>query len=197
MLLGCKNEDHRDLARQATITASSEQADSPASAVIDGWTRSLRNPSISRGKGAIGAAPDRFPEGRHRWRSDPANGLPAWICLTWNEPVSIGSIELVFDSGMHRLLTLSMADGYTGRMIWGKPQPETTREYAIETQQDSHWNTVHHEHSNFQRHRIHKLATPAKTSSLRIQFMETNGIDHARLFEVRIYPPDACGHFLQ
>ena len=126
MLLGCKNEDPRDLARQGTITASSEQPDSPASAIIDGWTRSVRNPSKDRGESAIGAPPNRFPEATHRWRSDPAKGLPAWICFSWSQLVSIGAIELVFDSGMHRLLTLSMADGYTERMVWPVIKPDSS-----------------------------------------------------------------------
>jgi len=196
LLLGCQNEDPRDLARQASISASSEQADSPASAIIDGWTRALRNPSGKRGEGPIGAPPDRFPEATHRWMSDPAQGLPAWICFSWRYPVTIESIELIFDSGMHRLLTLSMADGYTERMLWGKPQPETARDYLIETNANGPWNPIHSERNNYQRHRIHKLATPATTSSLRILFTDTNGIDHARLFEARIYSPNACEPFL-
>ena len=196
LLLGSKNEDPRDLAQQATIIASSELTDSPASAIIDGWTRSLRNPNSNRGEGPIGAHPDRFPEATHRWMSDPAQGLPAWICLSWNEPVSIGSIELIFDTGMHRLLTLSMADGYTERMRWGKPQPETVRDYAIETKTGEEWKQVHLEQSNYQRHRTHKLETPIETSSIQIQIMETNGIDHARLFEIRLYPPSQRGPYL-
>lgn len=197
LLLGCRNEDSRNLARQATITTSSEQSDGPGSAIIDGWTRSLRNPCENRGEGPIGAPPGRFPEATHRWMSDPAEGLPAWIHFSWDEPVDIGSIELTFDTGMHRLLTLSMADGYTGRMIWGKPQPETVQDYAIETKADEKWIQIAREHSNYQRRRIHKPATPVRTSGLRILIMDTNGIDHARLFEVRLYPPETCGPFLR
>lgn len=196
MLLGCKNEDPRDLAREANITASSEQTDGPASAVINGWTRSLRNPSKNRREGPIGAPPDRFPDAKHRWMSDPAEGLPAWVCFAWDKQVSIGSIELTFDTGMHRLLTLSMADGYTARMRWGKPQPESVSDYAIETKRDGNWIQIHQEQSNYQRHRTHKLTTPVDTSNLRIRILGTNGIDHARLFEVRLYPPEACGPFL-
>lgn len=196
MLLDCHNEDLRDLAQSANISASSEQNDSLASTVTDGWTRSLRSPSQDRGQGPIGAPPDRFPEATHRWRSDPADGLPAWIRFAWNNPVLIGSIELVFDTGMHRLLTLSMADGYTERMLWGKPQPETVRNYEIQTKVDGQWKCVHRENSNFQRHRVHKLETPVETSQLRILVTDTNGIDHARLFEARIYSPETCGPFL-
>ena len=197
LLLGCQNEDPLDLARQATVDASSEMPEGPANAVIDGWTRSLRSPSPERAKSPIGAPPERFPEATHRWMSDPTLGLPAWISLSWSELVTIGIIELVFDTGMHRLLTLSMADGYTGRMLWGKPQPETVRNYAIEVNVDGQWSTIHNEQSNYQRKRVHHLKKPIKTSSIRFLISNTNGIDHARLFGIRVYPPDACDPFLQ
>ena len=191
LLLGNKNEDGQDLARQATISASSEQADGPADSVIDGWTRSLRSPTEDRGNGPIGAPPDRFPEATHRWMSEPAEGLPAWICLSWNEPVLIGSIELIFDTGMHRLLTLSMADGYTERMMWGKPQPETVRNYQIQIKVNGEWETMAEGQDNYQRRKIHRLKSPATSSDLRIQVMNTNGLDHARIFEVRVYSDDS------
>ena len=196
MLLGCQNEDPRDLAPKATVTASSEQPEGPATAIIDGWTRSLRSPSVDRSKSPIGAPPDRFPEATHRWMSDPALGLPAWIALSWNKPIMIGIVALVFDTGMHRLLTLSMADGYTGRMLWGRPQPETIRDYAIEANVGGQWITVHSEQSNYQRKQVHPFIKPIETSSIRVHIFNTNGIDYARLFEVRVYPPDACDSFL-
>lgn len=195
MLLGCQNDDPRDLARKATVQASSELPDGPASAVIDGWTRSLRSPPHEKTASPIGAPPDRFPEATHRWMSDPELGLPAWISLSWNEPITIGTIELVFDTGMHRLLTLSLADGYTGRMLWGRPQPETIRDYTIEANVENQWITIHSEQSNYQRRQVHPLKSPIKTSSIRFQISNTNGIDHAHLFEVRVYPPNACDSF--
>lgn len=197
LLLGCRNEDSRDLARQARITASSEQANGPASSVIDGWTRALASPSKNYSESPIGAPPDRFPEGTHRWMSEPSEGFPAWICFSWSKPVPISSVELIFDTGMHRLLTLSMADGYTKRMLWGKPQPETARDYAIKSKVHENWETIHEEYANHQRHRIHKLDRSIETNGLKIQFMNTNGIDHARLFEARIYSPSSCTPFLQ
>lgn len=139
----------------------------------------------------IGAAPDRFPDATHRWMSEPGDGLPAWISFSWDTPVDIGTVELVFDTGMHRLLTLSMADGYTERMHWGKPQPETIRDYNIEALVKGEWVVIHEERSNFQRHRSHTLSCTSKSERLRLQILATNGIDHARLFEVRIYPHGA------
>ena len=196
MLLGCQNEDPRDLARIASVKASSELPNGPANAVIDGWTRALRSPDPNPSQTPIGAPPDRFPDGTHRWMSDPAQGLPAWISLSWQNQVAMGSIELIFDTGMHRLLTLSMADGYTERMHWGEPQPETIRDYAIEAHADGQWKTILEVQSNYQRRRVHRLDQPFETSKLRIHVFNTNGIDHARLLEIRVYPPGSDGPFL-
>ncbi|MCH2387468.1 MAG: hypothetical protein MK240_04620, partial [Opitutales bacterium] len=196
MLLGCQNEDPRDLARKASVEASSELSNGPANAVIDGWTRALRSPDSNPALMPIGAPPDRFPDGTHRWISDPAQGFPAWISLSWQNQVAIGTIELTFDTGLHRLLTLSMADGYTERMHWGEPQPETIRDYAIEANIDGYWETILEVQSNYQRRRHHRLVQPIETSSVRIQVYNTNGIDHARLLEIRAYPPGSDGPFL-
>jgi hypothetical protein len=195
LLLGCHNEDRRDLARTATITASSEQSKGTADSVTDGWTRALSGTSNDRESNPIGAAPNRFPDATHRWMSEPGDGLPAWISFSWDAPVTIGTIELVFDTGMHRLLTLSMADGYTERMHWGSPQPETISDYDIEALVTGKWVVVHEERSNFQRHRIHELSSTLNTERLRLQILATNGIDHARIFEVRIYPNGANESF--
>ena len=89
-----------------------------------------------------------------------------------------------------------MADGYTERMHWGKPQPETIRDYAIEAHADGQWKTILEIQSNYQRRRVHRLDQPLETSKLRIQVFNTNGIDHARLLEIRVYPPDSDDPFL-
>ncbi len=195
LLLGCPNEDPRDLAPKASIRASSELPEGAAASVVDGWTRSLRSPSEDRSQHPIGAPPDRFPDATHRWMSDPAQGLPAWVSFSWNEAVNVGRIELFFDTGMHRLLTLSMADGYTSRMHWGSPQPETVRDYTIEAEVNGEWKTLLEENANYQRHRIHSLGSPILTRRIRLLVTQTNGIDHARLFEIRVYSPDQCGPF--
>jgi len=197
LLLGCPHEDPRDLAREAEIQASSELPEGPAISVIDGWTRSLRSPSEDRARSPIGAPPNRFPDATHRWMSDPDKGLPAWITLTWDKAVSIGCIELIFDTGMHRLLTLSMADGYTSRMHWGSPQPETISNYTIEADRDGSWKPFLSIKDNYQRRRTHRLDTPVNTSRIRLQISKTNGIDHARLFEIRVYSPESCEPFLR
>jgi hypothetical protein len=119
--------------------------------------------------------------------SDPEAGLPAWIELRWGEPVELGEIQLIFDTGMDRFLTLSQADGYTRRMRWGAPQPESIRDYILECDAETGWRELAAITGNYQRRRVHTLPSLVKSRALRLQVNATNGIDHARLFEMRAY----------
>ena len=74
-LIGHVNDDPRNLAKHAKITASSEQLDGVARNAIVGPTRSVHGPN--------GVPRERTIAGTHRWMSDPAAGLPAWIQLEW------------------------------------------------------------------------------------------------------------------
>ncbi|MBX7256033.1 MAG: FAD-dependent oxidoreductase [Candidatus Hydrogenedentes bacterium] len=177
-LIGRINEDESDLARRARVTASSEQPDGPAINALSGQTRSVH------GKG--GAPTNRARSGSHRWMSDPAAGIPAWLMLEWEKPVSVREIRLVFDTGLHRVLTLSHADAYTARMLWGQPQPETVCDYTIEARAGGQWRALDDVRGNYQRLRVHRLTEPQSIDALRITVHRTNGLDHARIMEVRV-----------
>ena len=142
--------------------------------IRSGQTRSVH--------GSKGAPTKRSVPGLHRWISD---GLPAWIQLDWDESVSISGIQLIFDTGLHRHLTLSHHDGYTSRMEWGRPQSETVRDYSIQADLDG-WKELLRVEGNFQRVRRHSFAQMAGTKSLRVIVHATNGLDHARLMEIRL-----------
>ena len=182
-LIGVRNEDDRDLARRATVTASSEQRGGEAVNVISGQTRAVF--------GKRGAPAERARPGIHRWMSDPAAGLPAWLELRWAEPVTIARLEITFDTGLHRHLTLSQHDGYTSRMKWGEPQPETVADYQIEIlDEKSEYVQVFAEEGNYQRHRVHEFEHPKRTSALRLQVVTAPGVEQARICEVRLYGSD-------
>lgn len=40
------------------------------------------------------------------WISDPAQKLPAWLQLTWSEPVTWNTVQLAFDTDQNRRATL-------------------------------------------------------------------------------------------
>jgi hypothetical protein len=173
-LVGYSHDDHCD----ATITASSEQASGRATNVVSGFTRCVH--------GQHGAPNDRQVEGTHRWMSDPAAGLPAWLQLEWDEPVTASQVQLVFDTGLHRHLTLSHHDGYSSGMHWGNAQPETVADYSIEVRRDDEWKTIVEVTNNYQRLRRHQISERYGIQSMRINVLRMNGLDHARIIEIRV-----------
>ena len=182
-LVGVSNEDSADIAPGAEISASSEQPDGAAANVVSGQSRATDGPG--------GAPPGRSLPGTNRWMSDPDEGLPAWLELRWPGPVRIGEIQLVFDTGMHRVLTLSHSDDYVDLMDWGRPQPETARDYVVEGVLDGDRRELARVTGSYQRLVRHTLDEVVEVDSLRIAVSATNGINHARICEVRIYagPP--------
>ena len=183
-LIGQVNQDGGDVAPQAAITASSAQPEGPALQVISGQTRAVHGPK--------GARPDRARPGPHRWMSAPEEGLPAWLELRWVRPVRPTEVRLVFDTGMHRVLTLSHSDAYTERMQWGRPQSETICDYVVEGESAGQWQTLVEVQGNYQRLRVHRLEAPPVIEALRLRVLATCGLDHARVCEVRVYEEAAA-----
>lgn len=178
-LIGISNDDPDDMSRIADITSSSEQKDGPATNVVSGQTRA------TFGKG--GAPPERTVKNTHRWMSDPSQGLPAWVQLQWNKAIQLKEIRLIFDTGLHRPLTLSHSDAYLERMKWGRPQPETIKTYSVSGLVNGVWKTLINETDNYERMRIHRIDGKVAVMALRITCHETHGIDHARICEIRVY----------
>ncbi len=178
-LVGVKNEDNKDLALRSTVTASSEQENGVAKNVISGQTRSVH--------GDAGAPPDRNFPGSHRWMSNPNESLPASIMLAWESPIEISEIQITFDTALHRLLTLSHCEAYSPTMIWGRPQPETVKDYSVEFLVNGVWTEQFKIKGNWLRLRQHKLDKSVNASAVRVVVQSTNGLDHARIYEVRVY----------
>ena len=178
-LIGVRNEDDDDIARQTIITSSSALPEGPAHNILSGQTRCL--------EGENGVPTDRIIAGTHRWMSDPNCGLPAWIELRWDIPKSFDSVLITFDTGLHRVLTFSHADDYVRKMHWGRPQPETVCDYIITAEIDGAWVDLLEVHNNYQRVRKHQFSAGKKYNAIRILVNATHGIDHARICEIRVY----------
>lgn len=93
---GSVNEDPADVARRATVTATSVQKGTTPDAVIDG---------ISRQVGDVA----------HAWISDPAAALPQVLRLDFPEPTAVAQVRLAFDSD----LTPKRAPRYSPRLVRG------------------------------------------------------------------------------
>ncbi len=165
-MLGVQNKDENDLARNASVRASSETADGPATSVIDGYNRDV----------ADGAS--------HQWRAEMKEGQP-WIELSWKRPVKMNVVQLVFDTGLHRTLRLS-GDDRVYNMQQRHAQSETIADYVIEAKSKGKTVRLAEVKNNYQR-RVEHTFDSIDADSLRITVQRTNGDELARLFEVRCY----------
>jgi hypothetical protein len=170
---GLTNQDPLDLARTAKVTASGEAGAAKAALVLDGH---LRNIPDHKGDAAE----------VHQWAAPVAEGRPAWIELRWEKAQRIREVQLTFDSGFKRQLTLSAQESQQVNLLRA-PQPETVRDYTV-TARDSGGKERHLAavKGNFQRLNRHRFEAIDATA-LRIEVQATNGDPMARIFEVRCY----------
>lgn len=163
-----RNEDPNDLARQARVEASNALEHARPELVINGVTRDIPGQSINR------------------WTT-PMTPEGPWIELSWPRPQTIREIQLTFDSGFQRELTLTAQDAIN-RGIIRAPQPETVRDYTISYRQGDGGPLVElakvaGNHQRLNRHHF----TPVEAQTVRIHIRATNGDKLVRVFEVRCY----------
>ena len=166
-IVGVKNEDPADLARKATVSASDETEDAKAANIINGYVRDVPGEYVNRWSCELGA-----------------DG--AWLELKWPAPQTISHVQLTFDTGFQRELTLTSSD-WANKTIVRAPQPETVRDYElIAIDAAGKETSLAKVAGNHQRLRRHTFA-PVEASALRVKVTAVNGDKLARIFEVRAY----------
>jgi len=163
-----RNQDPADLARNAKASASAEIGDAKAALVLDGIPRDIPG------------------QGMHHWEA-PLNSAGTWVELRWDRPQKLSELQITFDSGFQRELTLTSSDTIN-RGIVRAAQPETVRDYTVEVQKpgSSTWEAVEKVTGNHQRLRRHRWPA-AEVSAVRVNVTATNGSDSVRVFELRCY----------
>jgi len=122
----------------------------------------------------------------HHWAAPVSDGHPAWIQLSWAQPQRIRQIQITFDSGFKRQLTLTSQDAQNNTVLRAA-QPETVKDYRVTFQNASgETRTLATVAGNFQRLNRHHF-DPVEAKSLRLEISSTNGADDARVFEIRCY----------
>jgi len=162
-----RNTDPLDLARQAEVTASTTLSGSDPASVINGLVRDL---------------PGKF---ENRWVGDLAS--EAHLDLVWDEPKTLREVQITFDTGFERPLTLTHQDSYNARMVRAA-QPETVRDYELLSQpaHSEEWVSLVKITGNYQRLRRHAFK-PVSAKALRLGITAANGLKEARVFEIRCY----------
>lgn len=164
---GRRNEDPADLARGARVTASAERDEAKATFVLDGFSRDIPKQEM------------------HHWaaRMSPEG---AWIEVTWDRPQRIREVQITFDTGFQRELTLTSQDS-VNRGIIRAAQPETARDYTVSYRKANgelaELAAVKGNHQRLRRHHTE----PVEAKAVRVHITATNGDDFARIFEIRCY----------
>lgn len=157
-----------DLARTARITASASMEGGGPQNVVNGRVRDLAG------------------EPSNLWAA-PVGEAGAWLELAWDRPQTIRRIQLTFDTGFQRVLTLSSKARLMPRMHWGDPQPETVRDYQLiaydATGAEKLLADVTYNYQRLNRHTVEAN----DVRRLRLLVKVTNGVPEARLFEIRVY----------
>lgn len=167
-----RNEDGKDLAREATLSASGQVGAGLPSLVTNGITRDIPK---SKTEKTI-----------NHW-AGPMGENGAWLELKWTAAKKISQVQITFDSGFARQLFLTASDSHT-RTVIRAAQPETVKDYELQVRRpgSEEWTTVAGVKGNYQRMNRLKL-DPVDTIGLRVKVLATNGIEEARIFEVRCY----------
>jgi hypothetical protein len=165
---GRRNEDPADLARAAAVSASDALEHAPPDNVLSGVTRDIPGQAVNR------------------WTA-PLGDKGAWLELAWKAPQKLTEVQLTFDTGFERELTLTASDGINNGIIRAA-QPETVRDYALLYRKPGtkEWVELVKVEGNHERLRRHRFA-PVEAEALRVRITATNGQKLARLFEVRCY----------
>lgn len=119
------------------------------------------------------------------WISDPAQGFPQDITLRWDSPQTIREVLLIFDTDLDAPDRCFGWPREAHRFVF--PVPECIKDYRILCREGVDWKELVHVEGNYNRRRVHGLATPVRTKELRVEVISTHGAPSARLYEIRVY----------
>lgn len=163
---GFTNTDAADLARAATVTASSAQAEYAAEHVLTGINRDIN--------GCTNA-----------WHSQPLEGQDAWLTLALGAPAAVGTVQVVFDSNFNLEKKISLSSRRIHQQQVGIPV-ELVKDYDVELLRNGQVVASRQLRGNYQR--LCRIAFDGEVcDAVRITVHATNGAPEARIYEVRVY----------
>ena len=163
---GIKNTDSTDLARYATVSASSCKSGFEAEAVING---------VSRKEG----------ENENIWVSDGIRENGETVTLTLQKASCVSEVRLTFDSNFNYSVKQTMSSKRQKQQRKGVP-PELVKDYTVKL-----WKNGSTVSEKTVKDNVQRLNTVSfdKTDcdKVTVTVQTTNGAKNARIFEIRIY----------
>ncbi|PSW11358.1 FAD-dependent oxidoreductase [Photobacterium sanctipauli] len=166
-LFGIQDTDPKNLALQATISASSEQAGFEASKVNNGYQRNIG-------------------DNHNLWVSEPLENGEASLTLDFGKTIQASEVVVNFDSQLSNELMITISKPNKAAQRPGFPL-EIVKDYRIECLQDGH--VVHQQaiNNNHLRHNKINLAQPVNCDAIKLTVLTTHGDPCARIFEVKVF----------
>ncbi|MBQ8082096.1 MAG: FAD-dependent oxidoreductase [Clostridia bacterium] len=163
---GCRNQDGDDLARSASVRASSQTPGCEAEHVISGVSRNE--------DGRIGY-----------WESDDLAQGPASLFLSLAEPSVVREVRLTFDTDLDHEIQPSTNRIVREKQVKELPH-ELVKDYTVALLRNGETVAERAVRGNGQR--LNVLAfDPVECDEVRVTIFTTHGLKKARVFETRVY----------
>jgi hypothetical protein len=148
-----------------------------------GTLRMFPAPPLGEAANVINGFHRRFSRGPlNMWMSDPQDGLPQDLILSWSEPQAFDEICLTFDN----LARLRHEQPWEcGQRVL----PILVESYELAAGQGGEWPTLAAVSGNYHRFRRHRFAS-VEADRLRLRVLATHGgaaTASARVYEVQVY----------
>lgn len=166
-LLDCKNEDEKDMARTATVTATSEQTGCEAVKVINGVARNVGDTI-------------------NLWRSQGIATQGETLTLKLKQAAAIRQIRLTFDPNLSEERCISVSKAFIDKEPLGVDR-ELVRDYVVSACLDGEVVWSQAVTGNYQRLNVVDLPKAIQADAVKVCITATNGAPDATVFEVRIY----------
>ena len=164
---GIRNNDDKDLALQANITASSWKQEWEPSLVVNGISRTVSTQT-------------------NGWRSESLAQSGEWLDVNLEKPAKIAEINIKFDSNLNQAIMISISETIRNLQTPGIPKT-LVKNYQIDIFNGEELVYRVEEKENVQRFRKHILPENLVGDRVRITCLSTHGEKYASIYEVRVY----------
>ena len=164
---GYINADPTDLARGATLSATSYIKGCEPEKVINGVTR-------------------KVGDKQNCWESNGISENGETISLKLPAPVELQQLRITFDPNLTNEIVPSITKKVRDRQVKGMP-PELVKNYVFRVYNGKELTYSTEITDNYQRVNIHQLPTDTCGDCIEITVLETHGYSNARIFEIRGY----------
>lgn len=184
---GIVNEDEKDLARRASVSADSFLPGAEPANVINGISRpvdeesNMWRASMENGDFSTLVVPAEQHSG-----APTDNPAPA-ITLQWDTPQKLNRLYVTFDSNLSVEIMISLSHWHHVRQA--RTVPDTlVKDYRIDYLLEGKPVLTREIHGNHQRMNV--IEVSATCDAVRITVLDTNGCQEARICEIRAYGED-------